>query len=102
MPGMEPGSFWLLLAIALVSFSLAFIGAAVGLVLGHLRLPLLITYLGSPGAGAMTNRPTQQGGGATACGRDCCGDGSHPHRPGGHVGRPQATEGGPAAAGRGA
>lgn len=52
---MEPGSLWLLLAIALVSFTLAFVGAAVGLVLGHLRLPLLIAYLGSPGAGAMTN-----------------------------------------------
>jgi uncharacterized protein len=52
---MGPGGLWLLIAIAGLSFALAFIGAAVGLVLGHLRLPLLIAYLGSPGAGAMTN-----------------------------------------------
>lgn len=52
---MEHGSVWLLVAIALVSFLLSFIGAAVGLVLGHLRLPLLITYLHSPVAGAATN-----------------------------------------------
>jgi uncharacterized membrane protein YfcA len=49
------GSLGLLVVIAATSFSLAFVGAAVGLVLGHLRLPLLIAYLGSPGAGAMTN-----------------------------------------------
>jgi uncharacterized membrane protein YfcA len=41
--------------IGLLSFVLSFIGAAVGLVLGHLRLPLLIAYLGSPAAGASTN-----------------------------------------------
>ncbi len=52
---MEAGSLVLLIAIALLSFVLSFIGAAVGLILGHLRLPLLILYLGHPGAGAMTN-----------------------------------------------
>ncbi len=52
---MQPGSLWLLVGIGVLSFALAFIGAAVGLVLGHLRLPLLIAYLGSPTAGAMTN-----------------------------------------------
>jgi hypothetical protein len=31
------------------------VGAAVGLVLGHLRLPLLVAHLGSPGAGASTH-----------------------------------------------
>lgn len=44
-----------LIGIALVSFALSAMGAAVGLVLGHLRLPLLIAYLGSPAAGASTN-----------------------------------------------
>lgn len=52
---MQPGNPWLLVAIGVVSFALAFVGAAVGLILGHLRLPLLIAYLGSPTAGAMTN-----------------------------------------------
>src|SRR4051794_84472 len=47
---------WLILAgIGLVSFVLSLIGAAVGMVLGHLRLPLLVAYLGSPVAGASTN-----------------------------------------------
>jgi uncharacterized protein len=41
--------------IGAVSFVLGFAGATVGLVLGHLRLPLLIAYLGSPVAGASTN-----------------------------------------------
>lgn len=52
---MQPGSPWLLVGIGVLSFVLAFIGAAVGLILGHLRLPLLIAYLGSPTLGAMTN-----------------------------------------------
>src|SRR5436190_23497472 len=52
---MGPGSLGLLAAIAFLSFVLSFVGAAVGLILGHLRLPLLIAYLGGPGAGAMTN-----------------------------------------------
>ena len=41
--------------IAVLSFLLSFVGAAVGLVLGHLRLPLLVAHLGSPVAGASTN-----------------------------------------------
>ena len=49
---METHHVFLLCGIALLSFVLSFIGSAVGLVLGHLRLPLLIAYLGSPGAGA--------------------------------------------------
>src|SRR3954453_21817758 len=52
---MHPGSPWLLVGIGVLSFALAFIGAAVGLILGHLRLPLLIAYLGSPTGGAMMN-----------------------------------------------
>ena len=52
---MYTGSLGLLISIGALSFVLAFIGAAVGLILGHLRLPLLIAYLGSPAAGAMTN-----------------------------------------------
>src|SRR5262249_41455490 len=52
---MQPGSPELLVGIGVLSFALAFIGAAVGLVLGHLRLPMLIAYFGSPTAGAMTN-----------------------------------------------
>jgi len=46
---------WMLPIIGVVSFVLSFIGAAVGLILGHLRLPLLVAYLGSPGAGSATN-----------------------------------------------
>lgn len=45
----------LLGAITLVSFTLAFYGAAVGLILGHLRSPLLIYYLHSTAAGSATN-----------------------------------------------
>jgi uncharacterized membrane protein YfcA len=41
--------------IGLLSFALSFVGAAVGLVMGHLRLPLLIAYVGSPVTGAATN-----------------------------------------------
>jgi uncharacterized membrane protein YfcA len=40
----EWGNPWLLVALAAISFVLSFIGAAVGLVLGHLRLPLLLAY----------------------------------------------------------
>ncbi|MBI2803700.1 MAG: sulfite exporter TauE/SafE family protein [Planctomycetes bacterium] len=52
---MEAGSPLLLGAIGALSFVLAFIGAGVGLVLGHLRLPLLVAYFGVPGTGTMTN-----------------------------------------------
>jgi uncharacterized membrane protein YfcA len=45
----------LLVVITCVSFALAFYGAAVGLILGHLRLPLLIYYLPSAAAGSATN-----------------------------------------------
>jgi uncharacterized membrane protein YfcA len=51
-PAGHPG---LLVGIAVFSFALSFIGSAVGLVLGHLRLPLLIAYLGSPPVGAACN-----------------------------------------------
>lgn len=44
-----------LAALAIVSFVLSFYGAAVGLILGHLRLPLLIYYLQSTTAGMMIN-----------------------------------------------
>lgn len=45
----------LLGGIGLVSFVLSLIGSAVGMVLGHLRLPLLVAFLGSPVSGASTN-----------------------------------------------
>ncbi len=38
-----------------VSFALSYVGAAAGLILGHLRLPLLVYALGNPVAGATTN-----------------------------------------------
>jgi uncharacterized protein len=41
--------------IGVVSFILSFVGAAVGLVLGHLRLPLLLAYLKSAPVAASTN-----------------------------------------------
>jgi uncharacterized membrane protein YfcA len=44
-----------LAGIGLLSFVLSFIGATVGMVLGHLRLPLLVAFLGSPVLGASTN-----------------------------------------------
>ena len=53
LPG--TGSPWMLLLIGVISFGLAFIGSSVGLILGHLRLPLLIQYLGSAPAGAACN-----------------------------------------------
>lgn len=45
----------LLALIAATSFVLAYIGASVGLVLGHLRLPLLMWYLGSGPTGPAAN-----------------------------------------------
>jgi uncharacterized membrane protein YfcA len=45
----------MLTAIALASFALSFYGAAFGLILGHLRLPLLIYYLPSTAAGMAVN-----------------------------------------------
>src|SRR4051794_9151755 len=52
---MEFPSVLLLAGIAVVSFVLSFIGAAVGLVMGHLRLPLLLAYLRSAPVAASTN-----------------------------------------------
>jgi uncharacterized membrane protein YfcA len=52
---MEWGNLWLLAGIAAISFLLSFIGAAVGLILGHMRLPLLIAYLKSASTGAACN-----------------------------------------------
>ncbi len=52
---MQWGDPWLLGGIALLSFALSFVGASVGLVLGHLRLPLLVLHLGGPAAGAACN-----------------------------------------------
>ncbi len=52
---MHATDFLILAGIGLVSFVLSFLGAAVGMVLGHLRLPLLVAFLGSPVSGASTN-----------------------------------------------
>jgi uncharacterized membrane protein YfcA len=52
---MDLHSLILLTAIGLTSFVLSFYGAAIGLILGHLRLPLLIYYLPSTAAGMATN-----------------------------------------------
>lgn len=45
----------LLVGTGAVSFALSYAGAAAGLILGHLRLPLLVYTLGSPIGGASTN-----------------------------------------------
>jgi len=47
--------FLLLVVTGIVSFILSYLGAAVGLILGHLRLPLLVYILQHPVAGASTN-----------------------------------------------
>jgi uncharacterized membrane protein YfcA len=52
---MDAPSLMLLAGIALASFVLSFYGSAVGLILGHLRLPLLIYLLPSTTAGMATN-----------------------------------------------
>src|SRR5438094_7821150 len=52
---MDPHSLLLLTVIGVTSFALSFYGAAIGLILGHLRLPLLIYYLPSTTAGMATN-----------------------------------------------
>lgn len=44
-----------LVAIGGISFVLSYVGAAAGLILGHLRLPLLVYALANPIAGASTN-----------------------------------------------
>ncbi len=52
---MEVQDALLLGGITFVSFALAFYGAASGLILGHLRLPLLSYYLPTASAGSATN-----------------------------------------------
>src|SRR5205085_10356700 len=54
-PGMDLHSLFALTGIALASFALSFYGATIGLILGHLRLPMLIYYLPSTAAGMATN-----------------------------------------------
>ena len=44
-----------LVGTGVISFVLSYVGAAAGLILGHLRLPLLVYALGNPIAGASTN-----------------------------------------------
>src|SRR5437763_89454 len=43
------------LGIAAISFVLSYLGSSVGLMLGHVRLPLLVWFLGSAATGAGTN-----------------------------------------------
>lgn len=52
---METERVLLLVGTGAVSFVLSYVGAAAGLILGHLRLPLLVYTLGNPIAGASTN-----------------------------------------------
>lgn len=52
---METNRVLVLVGIGAVSFVLSYVGAAAGLILGHLRLPLLVYALGNPVAGASTN-----------------------------------------------
>jgi uncharacterized membrane protein YfcA len=52
---MDVSSLMLLAAITALSFVLAFYGSAVGLILGHLRLPLLVYLLPTTAGGMATN-----------------------------------------------
>lgn len=52
---MDASSLGFLALVGAVSFTLAFYGSAVGLILGHLRLPLLIYLLPTTAAGMATN-----------------------------------------------
>ncbi|AWM39920.1 Sulfite exporter TauE/SafE [Gemmata obscuriglobus] len=52
---METERVLLLVGTGVISFVLSYVGAAAGLILGHLRLPLLVYVLGNPIAGASTN-----------------------------------------------
>jgi uncharacterized membrane protein YfcA len=52
---LTPETFLLLTLTGVLSFVLSYLGAAVGLILGHLRLPLLVYILHNPIAGASTN-----------------------------------------------
>jgi uncharacterized membrane protein YfcA len=49
-------SFWgLIIFTSFISFALSWLGASIGLILGHLRLPLLIYILDSPILGTLSN-----------------------------------------------
>jgi uncharacterized membrane protein YfcA len=52
---MDTQSMLFLGGVAILSFALSFYGAAVGLILGHLRLPLMVYFLPSTAAGMATN-----------------------------------------------
>src|SRR5437016_11806812 len=52
---MDTHSLMVLTALAVTAFALSFYDSAIGLILGHLRLPLLIYYLPSTTAGMATN-----------------------------------------------
>lgn len=52
---MDTSALLFLAGVAALSFALSFYGAAVGLILGHLRLPLMVYYLPSTVAGMATN-----------------------------------------------
>ncbi len=62
---MDWSSELILGGIALVSFALSFYGASVGLVLGHLRLPMLVYFTGNPAVGAATSLAISATGGLT-------------------------------------
>jgi uncharacterized membrane protein YfcA len=51
----DPGELLVLGLVAAISFALSYFGASVGLVLGQLRLPALVYWLGSPIVGAATS-----------------------------------------------
>ena len=53
--GLGQGDTVVLVLVALLSFGLSYFGASVGLVLGQLRLPVLVYWLGSPVVGAATS-----------------------------------------------
>lgn len=53
--GMDPVDTSILVLVAALSFGLAYLGASVGLVLGQLRLPVLVYWLGSATVGAATS-----------------------------------------------
>lgn len=53
--GLGPGDSAVLALVAVLSFGLSYVGASVGLVLGQLRLPILVYWLGSPVVGAATS-----------------------------------------------
>lgn len=52
---MSPIDIGILVGVALLSFGLAYVGASVGLVLGQLRLPILVYWIGIPAVGVGTS-----------------------------------------------